>query len=118
LLTERHTAQRPSEGASLAEIEAVYRAHYARFIAVAAMLCRDPELGRDAVQDGFASAIRSRASFRGGSLEGWLWRIVVNAAHSAARRPRRVLDMQVGTVGSTANAALTVLRRKMTEGDS
>jgi RNA polymerase sigma factor (sigma-70 family) len=169
LLTERHTAQRPSEGASLAEIEAVYRTHYARFIAVAAMLCRDPELGRDAVQDGFASAIRSRTSFRGGgSLEGWLWRIVVNAAHSAARRPRRVvsvegvedvgavaadadsglallaelperqravlflryyaeldyrtiaevLDMQVGTVGSTANAALAVLRRKMTEGDS
>jgi RNA polymerase sigma factor (sigma-70 family) len=29
-----------------------------------------------------------------------------------------VLDMQVGTVGSTANAALAVLRRKMTEGDS
>ena len=28
-----------------------------------------------------------------------------------------VLDMQVGTVGSTASAALAVLRRRMTEGD-
>jgi len=55
------------------------------------MLCRDPELGRDAVQDGFASATRSRASYRGGgSLEGWLWRIVVRAAHSTVRRPRRM----------------------------
>jgi len=168
VLTERHAAKPPSEGASLADIEAVYRTQYARFVAVAAMLCRDAELGRDAVQDGFAGAIRARASYRGGgSLEGWLWRIVVNAAHSAARRPRRladvhdveqapavspepdaglallselparqravlflryyaeldyrtiaeVLDMQVGTVGSTANAALAGLRRRMTGSD-
>jgi hypothetical protein len=49
-------------------------------------LCGDADTGRDAVQDGFAQAIRSRAGFRGeGSLEGWVWRIVLNAGRR--RRP-------------------------------
>ena len=39
------------------------------------------DLGHDAVQDAFVRAIRSRGSYRArGSLEGWIWRIVVNAA--------------------------------------
>lgn len=45
---------------------------------MATVLCGDADTGRDAVQDGFAQAIRSRAGFRGeGSLEGWVWRIVL-----------------------------------------
>jgi RNA polymerase sigma-70 factor (ECF subfamily) len=50
----------------------------------------DPDAGRDAVQDAFASAVRNRKSFRGeGPLDAWLWRAVVNAARDQlrARRP-------------------------------
>jgi RNA polymerase sigma factor (sigma-70 family) len=40
------------------------------------------------VQDAFADAVRSRASFRGdGVLEAWVWRAVVNAARKSLRRP-------------------------------
>jgi N-acetylneuraminic acid mutarotase len=39
------------------------------------------ESARDAVQEGFARALRARGQYRGdGSLEGWVWRIVLRAA--------------------------------------
>jgi DNA-directed RNA polymerase specialized sigma24 family protein len=39
------------------------------------------------VQEAFASAVRKRRSFRGhGTLEAWVWQIVVNAARDARRR--------------------------------
>lgn len=51
----------------------------------------DPELARDAVQEGFARAIRSQATFRGsGSLEAWVGRCVVNAAHDLSRAASRL----------------------------
>jgi DNA-directed RNA polymerase specialized sigma24 family protein len=72
----------------LDELEALYRAKLPEFRRVAAAIAGDRELGRDAVQEAFASAVRSRRSFRGnGTLEAWVWRIVVNAARDARRRP-------------------------------
>lgn len=162
--TEHEKTHSAAGGARLTDIEALYRGGYDRFVAVATMLCGDPEAARDAVQEGFARVIRSRSSYRGqGSLEGWVWRIVVNSAHSVARQPRPVtmsavpdragrapaegpehallaalpprqrtvlflryyadldyraiadaLEVEVGTVGSTLNAALAALRRGMT----
>ena len=56
---------------------------------MAAAICGDRELARDAVQDAFALAVRKRASFSGqGPLEAWLWRIVVNASRDQRRRAR------------------------------
>jgi RNA polymerase sigma-70 factor, ECF subfamily len=76
------------DGASLAEIEAIYRRRFAAFARTATAILADADAGRDAVQEAFATAVRRRADFRGeGSLEGWLWRIVVNAAR-AERRAR------------------------------
>jgi RNA polymerase sigma factor (sigma-70 family) len=67
----------------LDEIEAVYRQRYPSFLRVASAIAGDEEAGRDAVQDGFAGAVRSRHRYRGeGSLEAWLWRAVVNAART------------------------------------
>jgi RNA polymerase sigma factor (sigma-70 family) len=160
--TEHRQISDAGSGAQLADIEALYRAEYSRFVAVTAVLCGDADMGRDAVQDGSAQAIRSRAAFRGdGPLEGWMWRIVLNAARSAGRRRRPVslaevpepahaavssgrpdiellfalpdrqrtvlvpryyadldyraiadvLEIGVGTVGSTLNTALAALRR-------
>jgi RNA polymerase sigma-70 factor (ECF subfamily) len=78
-------------GATLAEIETLYRGSVHRYRGVAAAIVRDREAACDVVQDAFACAVRRRRSFRGdGPLEAWLWRLVVNAALSHARKTRPV----------------------------
>ena len=70
------------------DIEAVYRRRYGRFLRVAAAILRDEQLAEEAVHDAFVRALRHRHGFdRRGSLEAWLWRIVVNEA-----RRRRSLE--------------------------
>jgi RNA polymerase sigma-70 factor (ECF subfamily) len=77
------------KGATPAQLEALYRARFEQFVRVAAGICRDPDLGRDAVQTGFAIALRERRTFRGGGpLEGWVWRIVVHEARRLHRSDR------------------------------
>jgi RNA polymerase sigma-70 factor, ECF subfamily len=79
-----------SRGASLDELEALYRGRFDIFTGVAASVTHDPERARDAVQEAFATAVRKRRSFRGdGPLEAWVWRIVLNAARSEVRRSDR-----------------------------
>jgi RNA polymerase sigma-70 factor (ECF subfamily) len=66
---------------STAAIGRFYQERYHRLLRVAEGIVGDPDLAHDAVQDGFARVIRSRESFRDeGSIEGWIWRTVVNAA--------------------------------------
>jgi RNA polymerase sigma-70 factor (ECF subfamily) len=78
------------------ELEALYRERLPKFTVVATALAGDPESGRDAVQDAFAKALRKRRRYCGdGSLEAWVWRIVINAARDAARRTRRKLTGEV-----------------------
>jgi RNA polymerase sigma-70 factor (ECF subfamily) len=68
-------------GASIGEIEALYRQGLPRFLHTTAAIVGDEGLASDAVQDAFASAVKARSSFRGDvPLEAWLWRIVINAA--------------------------------------
>jgi RNA polymerase sigma factor (sigma-70 family) len=80
----------------LAAIEAVYRDRGADFFRFALARTSDPELARDAVQEGFARAIGSTRGFRGsGSLEAWIGRCVLNAAIDASRSARaQELDEQ------------------------
>jgi DNA-directed RNA polymerase specialized sigma24 family protein len=74
-----------SEQAALRSIERVYREHGADFLRLALAQTGDLDHARDAVQEGFARAIRRRSSFRGaGSIEGWLARCVINAAQLSA----------------------------------
>ena len=78
---------RAGRGASLQEIEAVYLRDRLTFVRVAAKIVGDPHEANDAVQEAFAHAVRKRRSYRGsGPLEAWLWRLVVNSAHSHRRR--------------------------------
>jgi DNA-directed RNA polymerase specialized sigma24 family protein len=71
----------------IADLESLYRARRPEFCRVAAAIAGDRGLGEDAVQDAFAKAVRKRRTYRGqGSLEAWVWRIVVNAARDARRR--------------------------------
>lgn len=74
-------------GASEAAIEEVYRRRYASFLRLGYALLGGREQARDAVQETFASALRARESFRGeGSLDGWLWRMMLNTCRQEQRR--------------------------------
>jgi DNA-directed RNA polymerase specialized sigma24 family protein len=71
----------------IAELEELYRSRRPEFCRAAAAIAGDRSLGEEAVQDAFAKAVRKRRSFKGqGSLEAWVWRIVVNSARDARRR--------------------------------
>ena len=93
-------------GAGLDEIEAVYRRRLSEFRRVAAAIIGSREAGDDAVQDAFANAVHRRDQFRGeGTLEAWLWRIVVHAARDAGARVARPssmpFDEELGTTAAT-----------------
>ena len=99
---------------SLEAIEALYRRRAADYFRFALAKTADPERARDAVQDGFAHAIRSRATFRGaGSLEAWVARCVINAAHdlnrALSRAPAEPLDFAAASV-IESDAGATVVR--------
>ena len=73
--------RRRQAGASLDELREVYERRLADFRRVAAAIVGDREVAADVVQDAFVRAVRQRDSFaRRGSLDAWLWRIVVNTA--------------------------------------
>jgi RNA polymerase sigma-70 factor, ECF subfamily len=82
-----------------AEIEAVYRRRYGKFLRVAVAILRDEQLAEEAVHDAFVRALR-RGSDERGSLEAWLWRIVVNEA-----RRRRFVERRVPRSTLRASAA-------------
>ena len=70
----------------LEELEGLYRRRFRVFLRVATAITRDEERALDAVQEGFAAAIREQRRFRGeGPLEAWVWRMVVNAALKSLR---------------------------------
>ncbi len=75
-----------SDGASVEEIELIYRERFHRFVRVAQAITRSRESAVDAVQEAFASTLRSRHSYRGrGTVEAWIWSSVVNTARKTVR---------------------------------
>jgi RNA polymerase sigma-70 factor (ECF subfamily) len=101
----------------LDELESLYRSRLPEFRRVAAAIAGDRELGCDAVQDAFASAVRKRRSFRGsGTLEAWVWRIVVNAARDARRRrPALAQPREASSNGHAALLPLDLLTERQRE---
>jgi RNA polymerase sigma factor (sigma-70 family) len=90
-------------GATVEEIETVYRREFRRFVRVAAAVAGDDERGRDAVQEAFALALRHRRSFgRRGPLEAWLWRTTVNCALRAHRSREDAAEVVTSTNGVPA----------------
>ena len=85
---EDRTFGMPSEdNCLLTEIELLYRARFTDFVAVAASIVGERESAREAVQDAFADAVRSRRDFRGDApFEACVWRAVINAARKKRRR--------------------------------
>jgi RNA polymerase sigma factor (sigma-70 family) len=73
-------------GATVSELEALYRRRYGAFLRLATAVTGEEARGADAVQEGFVRALISRSDYRGDApLEAWVWRIVVNAARAARR---------------------------------
>jgi RNA polymerase sigma factor (sigma-70 family) len=90
------------------EIEDVYRRRYRQFLRVATAILGDEATANDAVQDGFAQALREQSSFRGeGLLEAWVWRMVVNSSLAARRRrvARREVSEAVEVASTNGHAA-------------
>jgi RNA polymerase sigma-70 factor (ECF subfamily) len=70
-------------------IERVYREQFTRFWKGMVAITGNPDDAREAVQEGFARALAARATYRGeGSVEGWIWRIALNAAADLRRGTR------------------------------
>jgi RNA polymerase sigma-70 factor (ECF subfamily) len=81
---------------TLAALERVYRAQFKAFVRCATAYLGDAAAAADAVQEGVARAIRERRGYRGeGTLEAWLWRVVLNTVRSHYReqlRARTLID--------------------------
>ena len=93
------------EGASLVEIERIYRCRFQEFLRLAAAVTGERDAAYDVVQDAFAALIRKRRSFASrGSLEGWIWRGVANTALN--RRAADVRSRRPLTAVSERNEAL------------
>jgi RNA polymerase sigma-70 factor (ECF subfamily) len=97
------------------KIEAVYRRRYGEFFRVAVAILRDEQLAEEAVHEAFVRALRHRRGFaQRGSLEAWLWRIVVNEArrHRVVETKMPVLPLaadQEDTVTTNGHGEHTVL---------
>jgi RNA polymerase sigma-70 factor, ECF subfamily len=71
-------------------IEQAYRNDYRRFLSLAVAILGDVDTGRDAVQEAFARALRSRGTLRDDDrLSGWLWRTLVNVCLAEKNRRKR-----------------------------
>jgi RNA polymerase sigma-70 factor, ECF subfamily len=97
--------------ARLDEIEAAYRRSFDRFLHVATAITGNVESAADCVQDAFSRAIRLRRGYRGtGSIEAWLWRIVVNVARDRASETREFasseIDQAAGEILASDSAQL------------
>jgi RNA polymerase sigma factor (sigma-70 family) len=80
---------------SAEEIERVYLERYAPFRRAVAAIVGVAEREHDAVQEGFARALTKRRQFKGGSLEAWIWRIVVRQAFDLRERPVVALEEEL-----------------------
>ena len=70
-----------SDDPQLAALESLYDLRLDAFVRTAAAITGERESGRDVVNDAFVAAIRHRRQFRGeGTLEAWVWRVVVREA--------------------------------------
>ena len=82
-----------ANGATPAEIEAIYRERFRAFLLSATALLGDGDAALEVVQESFATALHRRKSFRGeGNLQAWLWSIVLNVARDRRRSAWRKGD--------------------------
>jgi RNA polymerase sigma factor (sigma-70 family) len=103
------------------EIERLYRSRHAAFVALATAVTGDASEAIDVVQDAFATALRKRHGIRAeGSLEPWLWRIVLNKARDRRRKRSRssflaTAESAISSNGYDADAAVRTVLAELPE---
>jgi len=100
-------AAAPAEGGALTA-ERLAEEHAQVVYRFCAMVCRDSHDAEDLAQEALLRAMRNldRYDPARGSIEGWLWRIVVNLAHDRGRATRRADSLWAGlAVRARAEAA-------------
>ena len=89
----------------------------ARLDAAARLILRDPELARDAVQEGFIRAWRSLPALRDPDrFDAWLRQLVVHSCIDITRRRRRrVVEVELSPIHgpSTADATAVIADREV-----
>jgi RNA polymerase sigma-70 factor (ECF subfamily) len=80
-------------------LERLYRDRYAVYCRMAVAVTGDVGRAHEAVQEAFIRALRLRDGYRGtGTVEGWLWRIVLREAYGArGADPSAPLPEELGT---------------------
>jgi RNA polymerase sigma-70 factor (ECF subfamily) len=95
------------------------RGSVVRLDRAARLILRDPELARDAVQDGLIRAWRDLPGLRDpDAFDGWLHRLIVNACLDLARRRRRrPIEVELSPIHhpAVADASTGVARRDLVE---
>jgi len=83
----------------------------ARLDAAARLILRDPELARDAVQDGLIRAWRDLRSLRDPDrFDAWVYRLTVNACLDITRRRRRrAIEVEITPVVAAYSADIASL---------
>jgi RNA polymerase sigma factor (sigma-70 family) len=108
-------------GVEADEIERLYRTRQRAFVAVAAAIVGEAGEAIDVVQDAFATALRKRRRHRStGTLEAWIWQIVLNKARDRRRKSRRnvfvgTAESPVSTNGYEADASVRTMLARLPE---
>lgn len=87
---ERRRTAAPIQRKLGEEIELIYRSQFDKLLAVTSAITGESESGYDAVQDGFARALRYADTYRGEArLSTWVWSCVLNAAKALKNENER-----------------------------
>ncbi len=98
------------------QIERVYRERYVGFRNALATVTGDYDSARDALQEGFARALRERRRFRGEApIEAWIFRIALRAALETRKQiePALAGEIPAALVDETRDPALAAAVRRL-----
>jgi len=89
LTTNEETLVKQAMNGDLGAFNQLVLAHQEMAYNHALALLGDQDLAEDATQESFIKAFQAINAFRGGSLRGWLLKIVTNSAYDFLRRMQR-----------------------------
>lgn len=83
--------------------KALYQQHYRKMYGICLRYAENKDDAADILQEGFIQVFKYIDSFRGGSLEGWIRRIVVNMAIAYYRKKSKYVMTDVDEAKGVGN---------------